>query len=425
MAATSHAILGASSATRWMSCPGSVREIAALPESEQNRTSVYADEGTAAHTLAEQCLTNGLDPNTLLGVMIKGELQEWEVTDEMADAVQVYLDEVERHVARFGNAVVEVERGVQPLDRDDMWGTADVIIHEPFGELVVIDFKYGRGIVVETDWNDQMMFYALGALREVGADDVSKVTIVVVQPRAFHVDGGVRPWTVQTSVLLEFADQLSSAAEATKDPNAVLHAGPWCSRHFCPVAATCPALRALVHQTARDDFNDLPEEIETEEDKRALLQLPDSQDPGQLARAMQLVPLLDFWMKEVQSLVHHRLEYGQEVPGFKLVRTSSNRQWRDADDLERRLRNMKDVRVDDIFTRKVKSPAQIEKLKVLGAKPADRKAWVAQHAVKPEGKLVVARESDPREAAAPPIPADFASPIEDSPASGSRTEGQN
>lgn len=417
-----HAILGASSAARWISCPGSVREIAALPESERSKTSIYADEGTAAHTLAERCLRNGIVPGDYIEKMdIPGKLQDWPVTQEMAEAVQVYLDEVEYHLDRFkGPAEALVERSVQPILRDDMWGTADVIIHEQYGELVVIDFKYGKGIVVETDWNDQMMYYGLGALREIGYDDVSTVTLVVVQPRADHHDGPVRRWTCGKDVLMEFADQLEAAAEATKDPDALLKAGSHC--RFCPVVPTCPAQRELRLQTAVTDFESLPAVIEHPTEH---VKLPDPRDPDELGRAMQVVSLLDFWCKEVRSMVRTQLESAQEVRGYKLVRTKANRAWTDEDDLKRRLGNMRGVGVDDIYTRKLKSPAQIEKIKALGARPKDRKAWVAKHAHNPEGGLAVVPESDSRDAVEAPLLTDFASPVEDSPASGSRTEGQN
>lgn len=398
MSATSHAILNASSASRWMSCPGSIREIARLPDSERNQTSLYADEGTAAHTLAECCLRKSDPAKAYLYEKISADLQDWEATEEMVDAVQVYLDEVAYHMNRL-NGNLSIERHVQPLDRDDTGGTADVIIYEPFGELVVIDFKYGKGVVVQVDYNDQMMYYGLGALREVGFDDVSKVTLVIVQPRAPHEDGSVRRWVIQKEVLREFGDHLESAAVATQDPEAPLNAGPHC--RFCPVTATCPAMRQLTLYAAKDDFADLPADLE---EQKAHVRLPDLNDPEELGRAMQLVPLLDFWAREVEGLVYRRLECGAEVPGYKLVRGRSNRKWEDAEDVERRLRGMKGIRVDDIFTRKLCSPAQIEKIKAIGKK------WVAKYAIKPEGKLTVAPERNAREAVEAPLLTDFASP---------------
>ena len=47
-----HAILSASSSSRWLACPPSARITAELPET----TSIYAEEGTMAHALAEKTL---------------------------------------------------------------------------------------------------------------------------------------------------------------------------------------------------------------------------------------------------------------------------------------------------------------------------------------------------------------------------------
>lgn len=402
MPAESHAILGASSASRWINCPGSVAAIAALPYRKEEKTSLYADEGTAAHNLAEHCLTNAAPPKMFLGKTTPGKIKEWPVTDEMVEAVQCYLDEVDYHVKRLGTkgVIVEVERSVKPLpDRDDLWGTADVIIYEPFGELVVIDFKYGRGIVVEVDWNDQMMFYGLGALQEIGAQDVSTVTIVVVQPRAPHPDGPVRRWdTGGTDVLLEFGENLRAAADLTATDDAPLHAGEHCHKNFCPAAVPCPELNKHRLQTAATDFDSLPAEIEQ---PAAHVRLPDPTDPEELSKAMKIVPLLEFWAKEVLGYVRDELERGTEIPGWKLVRGRANRAWKDPKDVERRLKGKTGVHVDQIYKKTLQTPAQIEK--------AVGKPWVANHAFKPEGKLSVAPASDSRPAEKPTMVGDFES----------------
>lgn len=49
MPPAAHALLGASSAERWLACPPSVR----LSEKFQDTAGVFAQEGTLAHSLAE------------------------------------------------------------------------------------------------------------------------------------------------------------------------------------------------------------------------------------------------------------------------------------------------------------------------------------------------------------------------------------
>lgn len=400
MPSSVHAILGASSASRWLACPGSVREIASLPRYAREQTSIYAKEGTAAHYLSEKCLVDGLDPKDFRGLWIgdhgvissekeKPDLPgDWfEIGEEMIDALTLYLNEVYGHLERLGNAELTVERTVYPIPgREDMFGTADVIIHEPYGEIVVIDLKYGKGVVVETEWNDQAMYYGLGALREVGGDaDVSKVTLVIVQPRAPHHDGPVRRWTLPSAELIEFSDTLSAGADRTKDADAPLIAGDHC--RFCPVRPTCPALKEKLFSTM---VVQVPDDLDEIKEPESHVRLPDPHDPMELARAKAIADLAEFWAKEVNVLVQRALEHGVKVPGFKLVRKTAHRRWKDASDLERRLTNKAGVGVDDIYVKKLKSPAQLEKNLKLGKK------WVARHCEKPEGGLTVAPNNDPR-----------------------------
>ncbi len=403
MPASDHAILGASSAARWINCPGSVSAIAALPTKDRDSTSSYADEGTAAHSLGEYILKNfGFDKSAheFLGKRVKGELGSYEVDYEMADAIDVWTETASRHFGRLGDPEMMIEARVQPLpDRDDLFGTADTILISET-ELVVIDYKHGKGIVVESDWNDQMMYYALGALMLATAQGftIERVTLIIVQPRAIHADGPVREWTITPDILIEFAGILRGAADATREPDAPLKAGPWCRKNFCPKAAKkCPAMKALAYSIARTDFDDLPAEIEEPE---AHVRLPDPTDPEEVGRAMQIVPLLDYWAREVQGYAEKLLERGHHVPGQKLVRKRANRQWADPAAVEKKLRDMR-VKADDAYTKKLRSPRQIEQLPKVGKK------WVAKYAHKPEGGLTIATDTDRRPGVLPESLTDF------------------
>jgi hypothetical protein len=58
-----HARLSPSASKIWMSCPGQPR----LSEGVENRSSVFAEEGTAAHELAAVALSEGLDAKFYIG----------------------------------------------------------------------------------------------------------------------------------------------------------------------------------------------------------------------------------------------------------------------------------------------------------------------------------------------------------------------
>ncbi len=392
-----HAMLGASSAARWLACPGSIREIRLLPKDSQNVTSPYADEGTAAHSLGQMLLEGKPEPKT-----IAGSLQIYDVTDEMRGAVSIYLDEVHSQVRRLGKrAVLHIERRVGPLpDRPRMFGTADAIIVGK-DEIVVIDYKHGAGVVVEIDYNDQAMYYALGALREF--PDREKVTLVIVQPRASHLDGAVRRWEITSKELLEFAGVLEAGAAATEDPDAALSAGEHC--RFCPVKTICPEFTRQIGAIAVSDFSAIPDDP-ADVEPAAHVRMPDPNNPEELAAAMRIIPILDFWIRDVEGMLKRRLEAGESVKGFKLVRKKSNRAWTDPADLERRLKAKAGVKADDFYTKKLKSPAALEKVKKLG------KDWVAKYCHKPEGGLTVVPDTDKRQPALPAVLTDFA-PIAD------------
>lgn len=369
-----------------MACPGSVRLIAALPEPLRDRRSVYAAEGSAAHELGELCLKEGKPARDFLGMAIG--VEDWddafEVTEEMAEAVQVYVDLVDDLRARHPGAQEWIEFRTKPFaDRDDLGGTGDFVLLEAFGDLYVVDYKHGKGVPVEVERNPQLMTYGLGALRGCGgADDVDRVHIVVVQPRAPHPDGPVRTWTITARELVEWGETMRAAADATYEPDAQLVDGGHC--RFCPAKATCPKLRGAVQEQVLVAFDQpVPEEVEP--------RLPDLRDPTQVGRALEYVPLIDEWCRAVEGAALRLAESGARIPGFKLVRKRSNRRWRDAAEVERKLRAKAGVSVDTFMEpRKLMGPAKVEK--VVGKK------WVERHAEKPEGGLTLAPASDGREA---------------------------
>jgi len=413
---TAHANLGASSAKRWINCPGSVALIEKLPEHEKARGSKYAEEGSAAHALAEHCLSNDVFPKALIGWHVTKYGEEWkvetpqtrttkptffEITAEMAEAVGEFVTNVRESYASMGKGVeLRLETRVQPIEgRDDLFGTADVILHQPFGTLEVRDYKHGVGVVVDVDHNEQLMYYGLGALRAVGgATEVEKVRVIIDQPRARHTDGTSRVFEIEPKKLEEWGDVLRAAADRTKEPNAPLAAGEWC--RFCPMSGRCPEQRTASLRAAKMQFTPIIANVEP-----PTLYVPD--DPEKLALAMQLIPVIDSWIKGVEGAVQRELEAGNKIPGFKLVEKRSNRAWVDEAKVLEALANSAAAEEDYLTPRELKSPAQIEKIIALGKK-ADREKLVNSLAHKPPGGLTIAKDSDPRPAHNAPAIAAFA-----------------
>ncbi len=218
-----HANLGASSAKRWMNCTASPALIATIPDILQSRSSIFAEEGSAAHALAEHVVRSwcefrmGTDEHAkhplcidwtgqVIAKPADPELEQWnegddywfyqqpgveghvlnvdgheimacdslnfahptnrfEVTEEMQASVFLYLREIIAQVDTAIDPEIRIETRCHPLENDPtVFGTADCIVTDKAGgEIWVTDFKYGKGVKVTAPYNPQAMFYAAGA----------------------------------------------------------------------------------------------------------------------------------------------------------------------------------------------------------------------------------------------------------------------
>lgn len=355
-----HARLGASNAKRWMNCPGSVRLSELAPP---DAGSPYAAEGTAAHEVAERLLNRAaamgkLDPaHSFLG----RELHGVRVTHEMTDAVQVYLDYCWKRARRKATRNWWVERRVslaflQPPE--PMFGTTDFGALTDDGRVLrIVDYKHGQGVVVETKDNPQLKYYALGALFDIrerlGWDAYAKVVHVsatIVQPRAPHEKGPIRTVVYSRDALHAFAVELLLAARATQQPDAPLHAGEWCK--FCPAAAICPEQRRAALDVAQNTF---------EVYEPVVPPVPELIPVDEFAGMLVKLPVLEDWIAAMKTRAHDLLLSGEQVPGFKLVEKRPSRVWSDHEETARWLAEQ-DFTDEQVFERKLRSVAQIEKL---------------------------------------------------------------
>jgi len=394
-----HASLGASKMQRIMACPGSLVLEAPFPDT----SSEFADEGTAAHTLMEWCLTAGQDASAYAGRIITVEQsgRKFEVGEEMVENVQALLDFVAGIMATDPAAVLLVEKKVdfsRFIEQPDAWGTADVIIVLPtLHKIAVVDLKYGRGVAVSAKENEQLSCYGLGAYDMLElAYEFDAVELVIFQPRIDNISR----WETTVDQLLEFGQRARVACRIAMQHVTgevlppTLNPGPKQCK-FCKAKATCPALAAdtrAVVSTAADvsDFEDVTAETLAE----GLTALP----PPTLAQAMAKVELLELAAKAIRAEVERRLVRGDEVPGFKLVAGKRGaRAWVNADEAELVLKGMR-LKTEEMYTLKLVSPTQAEKLSkdgVIG--PRQWKKIEGLYAQSP-GKPSVAPETDKRPA---------------------------
>jgi hypothetical protein len=378
-----HAKLSPSGAHRWMRCPASPALEAPYPDD----SSPYAAEGTLAHLLASEEL-DGTKP----AAERIGEKHTIDGFDFMVDKVMVaYVEDYVKLVREYAQGgVLLVEQRVpigHMTGETDATGTSDaVIIHAAEKRLTVVDLKYGMGVKVYADGNEQAMMYALGAMEayeQLG--DFDDICMVIHQPRLNHV---AEHW-IRADDLMAFAKKVSSGAEATRNDKAEPVPGEKQCK-FCKAKSSCPALQAIVDETAdeeatADDFADLGDNA--------------------LSIAMGRVDLIEQWCKSIRAEVERRLTKGLDVTGYKLVEgRKGNRAWSDAKDAQDRLSAV--LKRDELYEEKFISPATAEKL--LKKDPEGLKL-LDELTHRPEGKLSVAPAADKRpEKATTAVADDFA-----------------
>lgn len=290
-----HSKRGASSAYRWMACPGSVRHC----EGITNYSSPYAMEGSAAHLLAETCLRLGHDAGDYCGQVLGEEYKDFPVTVEMAAAVQVYLDTVRGDLSASAGFLEIEKRFHLSMLHPDIYGTNDACLYQPaLKKLTVYDYKHGAGKKVEAKENPQLMYYGLGpCLLEKRRVDV--IELVIVQPRCFYAEP-VSRWQISPLDLLDWSGDLVEAVERTEDPSAPLMPGGHCD--YCPGQAVCPAIYEKALEMAKHEF------------KTGM-----AYDPDKLREILEWLPVLETWITRTQQFAHNEAAGGTKVPGFKMV----------------------------------------------------------------------------------------------------------
>ena len=369
-----HARLSPSAAVRWINCPGSVALSAVCPPAG---SSDYADEGTAAHRLAELKALSGLVPagdqklkqdfdQARASEYFSGEMEE--ATDYYADRVkEIYFEGLKRDQAT--ELMVEQRFSLSEWV-PECFGTADAVVVG--GDTIeVIDLKYGKGVKVDAVGNPQLRLYGLGAATLFGdLYDFSKVRMTIIQPRLDHVSTEEMDLTDLVSWAVE---TVKPAANEALGKNAHYACGDWC--RWCPAKAICRKRAEANLELAKYDFQEPP-----------LLQ---HDEIGEILRKAEE---LQKWAADVQAYALEQALAGEHYDGWKLVEGRSVRKY--ADDLQVAER-LKAAGYDEamLYERKLLGLTAMEKL--VGKKKLT--ATLGDLIVKPAGKPVLVPLSDKRE----------------------------
>lgn len=355
-----HSPLGASSAERWLACPGSVALIKALdlPPSDEPD---YRREGTAAHEAIAHCLKEGLDAWEVVGQ----KFYNTEVDVEIADAIQVYLDTVRPLMVE--HATVLIEHKISSPDSVYFYGTVDcATIADSL--LTVSDYKHGVGVQVDVEWNAQLMYYAYGILME--HLDVRRVVLRIVQPRMIGREP-VQRWECAAEDIIEWAQKkLIPAMELTAIDDTLVP-GDHC--RFCPAKLVCPVLKATFRACTLAD----PKSVVALNDQELVLEYP-------------MMTLVKMYIKALEEETLRRLVAGglQNNGVLKLVNKKANRVWK----AEAKALFMERFGDKVWNPAEFKSPAEMEKI------DGTAKKLVHEYAYTPQSGYTVALMDDKRPA---------------------------
>lgn len=353
-----HSELGPSKAHCYRRCPGSVKAQRGLPDTAGEE----ANQGTAFHEFAALCLETGANPMTMVGALteVKGA-GVYPMTLEMAEKMQPGLEVMWALADAPGAELfVETELDLSPYLGEGEIGTSDACIVDVEGRRIVgFDWKWGKGVPVHPERNDQMTLYLLGLWHIHGhrfdgiPPEEIEVIMIIEQPRA---DGGGGVWSTTAEWLLLEGEKVKREAAATRDPDAPRIPGTVQCK-FCKAAyfGTCKeyaefngGLIGLKFDSLEEDYVvALPPDLI---DRRTLT-------PVQRSQILLHKAMIQKWLDRLHEEAMADAERGADVPGLKLVDGRRTRAWLDEKKAEIVLRKRLG---EDAYKKEVRSPAQIE-----------------------------------------------------------------
>ena len=402
-----HALLSASSSKQWLNCPPSAR----LQENFPNESSVYAEEGTFAHSICEYKVKKYLHER------VRRPQSEEFYTEELEQSTDAYYEFVV-------GVIEEMKRnGCEPLvlveERVDYshiapsgFGTADMLIigHDAEGRgiLHICDYKNGKGVFVDAHHNSQMMLYAIGALHAYGyIYPIEIVRMSIIQPRLDNIS----TYECSREELEAWGESIKPTAKMAYEGKGEQKAGDWC--RFCRAKPVCRACKEEALSLCREEFLDLDagafaedpraapadaEESDTTAPYTPDLSAPTFKQPGlvSLDELTEILPTLNrisSWIESVFAFISSEaINHGVPIKGYKVVEGRSKRVFTDTKAV---VETATQNGYTDLYKQQLISLTEFEKM--MGKKKFAE--LLGEYVAKPPGKLALVPDSDPR----PPV----------------------
>lgn len=385
-----HALLSPSSAKRWLNCPPSARLCETFPDKESDA----AKEGTLAHDIAELKLRKLFTEPGMTEQVYKRQMNKFKKHELYNPEMERYTDEYVEYVQKiaYGYSVVPTVTFEKQVDYSHIVpegsGYTDCIILCG-NDLHVIDFKYGKGILVSAkeekagqelaEGNPQMALYAIGAIRAYGMFYlIENVHFHIVQPRLKNFS----TWDTTAKELEAWGEYVKGVAEQAYKGEGKFKQGPWCDDNFCAAAGCC-------RQRAKEN-------LELEGIKDAVtgeLPLPPVLSNEEVGEILGRAQYLSKWVKKLEAFALSALVSGETVPGWKIVEGRSNRSFADATDAMKKLQEA-GYKKALLFNQ---VPLSVTEAEALVSKE-DYTNILLPCIVRPKGKPTLAPEADKRPA---------------------------
>jgi hypothetical protein len=334
-----------------------------------------ASEGTFAHALGELFLRLYVDGDDgLLARRYEEAVQDEYYSPDLEDYVKVYTDLVieKYNAARAAdeNAIIAIE---EKLDFSRWvpggFGTGDAVIIAD-SVLEIIDFKFGRNVAVNAKNNSQLRLYALGAYDAFNClYEFTAVKMTICQPR----NGGISEEEISVSELLEWGSAAAEIANLASRGMGELKAGDHC--RFCKAAVRCRAFSEYCLELAKLEFKD--EELLSDDE---------------IAQALSSIDALVSYATKLKEYALSEALNGRKWPGWKVVEGRSNSKYSDEDKIAATL--IKAGFSEDCIYKPRELLGVTAMKKSITTKKFNK--LLGELMVKPQGKPVLVRESDPR-----------------------------
>lgn len=324
-------IVGGSTAKRVIACPGSVALVQKMPPKP---SSEHADRGTMLHDVISEILGKNLPWDQFIGTVYEGQVLTQELFDEKIVVALELLDEVDPHKGL--EYEVETRVGFGDL-LPGVFGSTD-LVGRIGSRAIVLDWKFGDGVVVEAEENAQLMFYAAACMRTESAQwafaGATEVELIIVQPPM------IKRWVTTKERIKQFEQELVAAVKQAQSPDAKLQHGDHC--RWCAAKPVCPKMTGAVDRALQVQLKEI--------------------DVDTLGKYLKNAELLEDWIKDLRGLALQLLEKSVPVPGYKLVQKQARRQWSDEASALETLHELGVPRSELLKPEELLSPAQMEKV---------------------------------------------------------------